>query len=199
MPPSIKQPRHRALFEWFASLRCKWLPWRAQIVPMNKASEPVSSAAVSNVVTTETRLAETQVIEANATAIADIRLAHRKDIHPRYARRHASSPRVLRCWLPAMVTNSVTRELAALAKRHCRHLRSQQESAKRHHNSRSPICEGLLRSATLLSRQEWRGVAKGWPLLLARPPDDRPRPHVSGHRVNTFFAVRPKVAKGFSA
>ena len=46
-----------------------------------KADEIVSKSAVSSAVTMETRLAEKQVIDANAVAIAEVRLAHRKDIH----------------------------------------------------------------------------------------------------------------------
>lgn len=46
-----------------------------------KADELVSRQAVSKGVTTERRVAESEVIEANAQAIADVRLAHRKDIH----------------------------------------------------------------------------------------------------------------------
>lgn len=45
-----------------------------------KADELVSKSAVTSVVTTEARIAERQVIEANAQAVADIRLAHRNDI-----------------------------------------------------------------------------------------------------------------------
>lgn len=45
-----------------------------------KADALVSKAAVSKPVSTETRIAERDVIEANATAIADVRLAHRRDI-----------------------------------------------------------------------------------------------------------------------
>ena len=45
-----------------------------------KADALVSKAAVSKPVSTETRVAEREVIEANATAIADVRLAHRRDI-----------------------------------------------------------------------------------------------------------------------
>lgn len=45
-----------------------------------KADELVTKSAVTSVVTTEARIAERQVIEANAQAVADIRLAHRKDI-----------------------------------------------------------------------------------------------------------------------
>lgn len=64
--------RHAKRFGWVRDLSEKI---------QAKADELVSKSAVSSVVTTETRIAEKQVIEANATAIADIRLAHRKDIH----------------------------------------------------------------------------------------------------------------------
>ncbi|VUZ24105.1 Uncharacterised protein [uncultured Comamonas sp.] len=46
-----------------------------------KADELVSKEAVYKPVTTETRIAEREVIDANARAVADVRLAHRKDIH----------------------------------------------------------------------------------------------------------------------
>lgn len=46
-----------------------------------KADALVSKALVSTPVSTESQIAERQVIEAAATAVADIRLAHRKDIH----------------------------------------------------------------------------------------------------------------------
>ena len=46
-----------------------------------KADELVSKAGVSKPVTPETRLAERQIVDANAQAAAAIRLAHRKDIH----------------------------------------------------------------------------------------------------------------------
>lgn len=46
-----------------------------------KADELVRKDAVRKEVRTETRHAEREVIEANALAVADIRLAHRKDIH----------------------------------------------------------------------------------------------------------------------
>lgn len=46
-----------------------------------KADELVSKEAVSKGVTTETRIAEREVIDANARAVADVRLAHRNDIH----------------------------------------------------------------------------------------------------------------------
>ena len=45
-----------------------------------KADALVSKAAVSKPVSTETRVAEREVIEANATAMADVLLAHRRDI-----------------------------------------------------------------------------------------------------------------------
>ena len=41
----------------------------------------VSKATVSKQVSTETKVSERQVVEANAIAIADVRLAHRRDIH----------------------------------------------------------------------------------------------------------------------
>lgn len=46
-----------------------------------KADELVTKGLVTKSVTTETKVAERQLIEANAQAIADIRLAHRSDIH----------------------------------------------------------------------------------------------------------------------
>lgn len=46
-----------------------------------KADDLVSRAAVSSEVSKERRAAETQVVEANANAIAEVRLAHRRDIH----------------------------------------------------------------------------------------------------------------------
>lgn len=46
-----------------------------------RADELVSKAGVSTGVTTETRIREKQVIDANANAVAEIRLAHRRDIH----------------------------------------------------------------------------------------------------------------------
>ena len=46
-----------------------------------KADALVSMAAVSSGVSKEARIAETLVVEANARAIADVRLSHRKDIH----------------------------------------------------------------------------------------------------------------------
>lgn len=45
-----------------------------------KADALVSMAAVSTKVSTESKVAERQVVEANAQAVADVRLAHRKDI-----------------------------------------------------------------------------------------------------------------------
>ncbi|MFK8398159.1 hypothetical protein M2D07_006570 [Pseudomonas sp. BGr12] len=45
-----------------------------------KADALVSKSAVSTSVSTETKLAERQVIEANAEAVATVRLAHRRDI-----------------------------------------------------------------------------------------------------------------------
>ena len=45
-----------------------------------KADALVSKALVSTPVSTESKIAERQVIEANAQAVADIRLAHRHDI-----------------------------------------------------------------------------------------------------------------------
>lgn len=46
-----------------------------------KADELVTKDAVTKGVTTETKVAERQLIEANAQAVADVRLAHRHDIH----------------------------------------------------------------------------------------------------------------------
>ncbi len=46
-----------------------------------KADALVSKAAVSTPVSTESKIAERQVVEANAHAVADVRLAHRRDIH----------------------------------------------------------------------------------------------------------------------
>lgn len=46
-----------------------------------KADALVSKAAVSSEVSKETRAAERAVVDANAQAIADVRLAHRRDIH----------------------------------------------------------------------------------------------------------------------
>lgn len=45
-----------------------------------KADTLVTKSAVTKEVTTETNVSEREVIEANAQAIADIRLAHRRDI-----------------------------------------------------------------------------------------------------------------------
>lgn len=45
-----------------------------------KADELVTKAAVTKPVTTETRVSERTVVEANATAIVQVRLAHRQDI-----------------------------------------------------------------------------------------------------------------------
>lgn len=46
-----------------------------------KADALVSKAAVSSEVSRETRIAEKQIIDINAQAVAEIRLAHRRDIH----------------------------------------------------------------------------------------------------------------------
>lgn len=46
-----------------------------------KADELVTRGLVTKSVTTETKIAEREVIEANAQAVADVRLAHRHDIH----------------------------------------------------------------------------------------------------------------------
>lgn len=46
-----------------------------------KADALVSKALVSNEVSKEARIAEKQVVDANAQAVAEVRLAHRKDIH----------------------------------------------------------------------------------------------------------------------
>ena len=46
-----------------------------------KADALVSKALVSNDVSKEYRIAEKQVVDANAQAVAEVRLAHRKDIH----------------------------------------------------------------------------------------------------------------------
>lgn len=46
-----------------------------------KAEELVTKELVTKLVTTETKVAERQLIEANAQAVADVRLAHRSDIH----------------------------------------------------------------------------------------------------------------------
>jgi hypothetical protein len=45
-----------------------------------KADEWVSKALVSKQVLMETKIAERQIVEANAQAIVDVRLSHRKDI-----------------------------------------------------------------------------------------------------------------------
>lgn len=45
-----------------------------------KADVLVSKAAVSSQVSKEARIAEKQVVDANAQAVADVRLAHRRDI-----------------------------------------------------------------------------------------------------------------------
>lgn len=46
-----------------------------------KADALVSKAAVSSEVSTDTRIREQAVVDANAQAVADVRLAHRRDIH----------------------------------------------------------------------------------------------------------------------
>lgn len=46
-----------------------------------KADALVSKAAVSTEVSKEAKIAEKAVIDANAQAVADVRLAHRRDIH----------------------------------------------------------------------------------------------------------------------
>lgn len=46
-----------------------------------KADALVSKAAVSSEVSADTRIREQAVVDANAHAVADIRLAHRRDIH----------------------------------------------------------------------------------------------------------------------
>ena len=46
-----------------------------------KADELVTKELVTSLVTKETKIAERQLIEVNAQAVADVRLAHRKDIH----------------------------------------------------------------------------------------------------------------------
>lgn len=46
-----------------------------------KADDLVTKALVTKSVTTETKVADRQLIEVNAQAVADVRLAHRKDIH----------------------------------------------------------------------------------------------------------------------
>ena len=45
-----------------------------------KADELVTKGAVTSVVTTESRISEREIIDANAQAIVSVRLAHRKDI-----------------------------------------------------------------------------------------------------------------------
>lgn len=47
----------------------------------SKAEELVTKELVTKAVTTETKMAERQVIEVAAQAVADVRLAHRRDIH----------------------------------------------------------------------------------------------------------------------
>ena len=47
----------------------------------SKADALVSKALVSKPVSTETKVAERQIVDANAQAVADVRLAHRRDIH----------------------------------------------------------------------------------------------------------------------
>ena len=47
----------------------------------SKAEELVTKELVTKTVTTETKMAERQVIEVAAQAVADVRLAHRRDIH----------------------------------------------------------------------------------------------------------------------
>ena len=47
----------------------------------SKADELVTKELVTKAVTTETKMAERQVIEVAAQAVADVRLAHRRDIH----------------------------------------------------------------------------------------------------------------------
>ena len=54
-----------------------------------KADALVSKALVSTPVSTESKIAERQVIEANAQAVADIRLAHRHDIRRARTRTNA--------------------------------------------------------------------------------------------------------------
>lgn len=46
-----------------------------------KADALVSKAAVSSEVSKESKITEKQVVDANAQTVADIRLAHRRDIH----------------------------------------------------------------------------------------------------------------------
>lgn len=50
-----------------------------------KADAIVSKASVSSGVTMETPVAERQIVEANAQAVADVRLAHREDIRRKRA------------------------------------------------------------------------------------------------------------------
>lgn len=45
-----------------------------------KAEAKVSASLVSKEVSAQTKIAERQIVEANAQAVADVRLAHRKDI-----------------------------------------------------------------------------------------------------------------------
>ena len=47
----------------------------------SKADELVTKELVTKAVTTEAKMAERQVIEVAAQAVADVRLAHRRDIH----------------------------------------------------------------------------------------------------------------------
>ena len=47
----------------------------------SKAEELVTKELVTKTVTTEAKMAERQVIEVAAQAVADVRLAHRRDIH----------------------------------------------------------------------------------------------------------------------
>ena len=47
----------------------------------SKADALVSKALVSKPVSTETKVAERQIVDANAQAVADVRLAHRRDIN----------------------------------------------------------------------------------------------------------------------
>ncbi len=62
--------------------RAKRLGWERDLsARINaKADALVSKAAVTTAVTAETRITEKAVIDANATAIKEVRLAHRKDI-----------------------------------------------------------------------------------------------------------------------
>lgn len=50
-----------------------------------KADAKVSVAMVSAEVSALTRVSERQIVDANATAIADVRLSHRRDIHRKRA------------------------------------------------------------------------------------------------------------------